>query len=182
MTSPTPQTPTNDDHFPLLFGVRRSVRYHDRRIRFYESIHTTANFVGVIFGSAAMASILSADIGMIYGVVSAAFVAVVSAVDMVIGSPRMARLHDDLKRRFIALETDMVRDPDSSDQALRAFQARRLEIETEEPSVLRTLDRLCHNELLRAMGYEEAAFIRIPAYQRLLSHLISFEPPRSVTA
>ena len=45
-----------DEYWHLLFGVRRSVRYHDRRRGFYESFHTVVVFLSVIGGSATIAA------------------------------------------------------------------------------------------------------------------------------
>lgn len=42
----------------LLFGVRKSIRYHVRRRRFFENWNTVTMAVALIFSSAAVASIL----------------------------------------------------------------------------------------------------------------------------
>ena len=101
-----------------------------------------------------------------------------AAANLVIGTSQMARLHEELARRFIELEKAIFLDGLPSADRLRQFTAQRLEIEMEEPPVLRTLDRLCHNELLRAMGYPDTEMVAIPFYQRLFANLISFTPPK----
>ena len=42
-----------------LFGVRRSVRYHQRRQSYFEACHTFIAALQVIFGSSSVAAILS---------------------------------------------------------------------------------------------------------------------------
>jgi hypothetical protein len=38
--------------------------------------------------------------------------------------------------------------------------------------VLRVLDSICHNELLRAMGYDRSQYVEIAWYQRLLAQFV----------
>lgn len=175
---PASEPDVRGEHHSLLFAVRRSIRYHVRRRRFFDLVHSAANAIGIIFGSAAIVSILS-EFRSGYAVGAAAIVTVTSAFDLVIGTQGMARLHDDLAKRFITLERDMVIEGAPTEEAVRRFTARRLEIEADEPPVLRTLDRLCHNELLRAMGYPDTMTVSIPLYHRLLAHVVSVEPPRT---
>ena len=37
---------------------------------------------------------------------------------------------------------------------------------------LRVLDSICHNELLRAMGYDQSQYVEIAWYQRLFAQFI----------
>lgn len=148
----------------LLFGVRRSVRYHARRRMFFDRLNLLASAVSVIFGSAAMAAMLS-DLGRGWVTAAAAVVTVVSAVNLVVGSARMARLHADLARRFVDLEKAVMLSPDAADPS--PLIAARLEIEADEPPVLAVLDCICHVELMQAMGYPERDMPRIRWYQRM---------------
>lgn len=163
-----------EDAHALLFGIRRSVRYHVRRRRFFDRLHTGTNALGVLFGSAAIAAILG-QLPHVYGIVAAALVTVASALDLVIGTAAMARVHEEFAKRFIALEREMALTSELTADAVRQFTARRLEIEMEEPPVLRTLDRLCHNELLRAMGYGPERLVRVPWYHRWLAQVVDFQ-------
>lgn len=164
-----------DQHHSLLFGVRRSARYHLRRRRFFELWHATTNFIGIVSGSAAVVAVVK-DFPMLAALLGV-LVAVASAFDLVIGTAETARKHSDLAARFILLEKEIVLAGDPTEANLRAHTAKRLEIEADEPPTLRTLDRLCHNDLCRAMGEPPESFKRIPWYQRRLAQLISFEPP-----
>ena len=167
------------DYSALLFGVRRSVRYHMRRCRFFDLFHSTTSVVGVIAGSSAIFAVLSEHPKLT--VAAGAIIAVASAIDLVVGTGAMARLHNDLAKKFIQLEKDIVLAGEPTEEIVRRFTGRRLEIEAEEPPVLRALDRLCHNELLRAMGYPTAEMVYIPRLHRLFAQFISFEPSRSTT-
>lgn len=111
----------------------------------------------------------------------AGLVAVTSAIDLVVGTGAMARLHNELAKKFILLEKEIVLAGEPTEDKLRSFTSSRLEIEAEEPPILRTVDRLCHNELLRAEGHSSDKFVRVTWLQRQLAHFINFEPPRAAS-
>lgn len=165
------------EQYQLLFGIRRSVRYHMRRSRFFDLFHSFTNAIGVIAGSSAVFSALQDHPHV--AAISAALVAVASAIDLVVGTGAMARLHNDLAKKFIQLEKEIILGGNPTEDNLRRFSTCRLEIEAGEPPILRTLDRLCHNELLRAEGHPLETFVHVPWHQRQLAQFISFEPPRS---
>src|SRR5687767_3177724 len=92
----------------LLFGVRRSIRYHTRRRMFFERWARYSQFAGVLFGSATVATVLG-DIGPDWlPAATAAIVALVSAADLVLGFSTKARDYHDLARRFADIEKGMV--------------------------------------------------------------------------
>ena len=175
----------DEDYRMLLFGVRRSVRYHMRRRRFYERFHDVVLLVAAASGSATIAAFgseLTANLPSWVAVAVPAAVTIMALVDLVVGSMRKTSLHTDLGRRFIALERRLVAAGSSpSEAALAEATGERLAIESDEPPVLRVLDTLCHNELLRAMGYPRSKFVRVTALQRLLANWADFRfdaPPR----
>ncbi len=152
----------------LLFGVRRSIRYHARRRSFFDRYDLFTNAVAVIFGSATIYAVFS-SISKEWAVAAAAVVTVFSSINLVVGSSKMARLHEDLCRRFINLEKRMVEAPPQSAAELATFVASRLEIEGDEPPILKVLDSICHNELMRAMGYKKEGMLRIGYVQRFFA-------------
>lgn len=161
----------------LLFNVRRSVRYHNRRRTFFERFHLLTNTIAVIFGSATILTVLS-DVSPYYPVAAGATVSFAAALDLVWGFSRMACLHADLARRFIALEREMVLARHYTEEDLDKFTAKRLDIEADEPPVMRVLDSLCYNELTRAMGYSKEHFVRVRWYQRLLAQFVDVREHR----
>lgn len=176
MTSQNPdQEKLADQQHSLLFCIRRSARYHLRRRRFFELWHAATNLVGVVSGSSAVVAV-EKDVPTIAALL-AVLVAVASAFDLVIGTAERARQHSDLAARFILLEKEIVLAGEPTEANLRTHTAKRLDIEAEEPPILRTLDRLCHNELCRAMGEPPESFKKIPLHQRLLAQIVSFESP-----
>ena len=178
----------------LLFGVRRSVRYHNLRRMFFERLGLFKNAITVILGSAAVYGVVGqlGDCGKVISIVSGLFVTVLATIDLVIGSSRAARLHSDLARRFIVLEKKIELQSDPTEDMIRQWKGERLEIEMEEPPVLRVLDTLCHNEMVRAMGYSKTELKSVKWYQRwfaqyvdLCAHNLGWDSPdpgKAITA
>jgi len=161
------------DRHELLFGIRRSIRYHSRRIQFFDRFHLITTALVVIFGSATILAVLSA-VDKSYAIGAAAVITVLSVIDLIVGTSKMSRLHESLARRFIELEKKMITTTEEkfSSDDLMTMTAERLGIEADEPPVLRVLDSLCQNELLRAMGYGREEFLRIAWYQRMVAQFI----------
>lgn len=168
-------TPSEEDRtawYHLLFGVRRSVRYHNRRRRFFDNLNRWKTALALLSGSAAMVTIL-AKMDPALPLAASAFVTVVSTLDLVLGTTTKARLHADLARRFLDLERKMTLLQEPSVEDLRTSTADRLLIEADEPPIMRVVDILCHNELLLAMGHDPRECCAVPWYKRLLAPVIS---------
>ncbi len=167
---------TELNHHNLLFGIRRSVRYHSRRQRFYEQLHARTTFINLLLGSATIAiftNALPVAWPLWAKLAPAAIVTILSAADLVIGTMQKAWRHADLCRQFIELEKMLV----NEDTDIAEVTRQRLAIEATEPPVLRVLDTLCHNELLRAMGYEKSQYIKVSWWQRLTANWTNFFEP-----
>lgn len=163
-------------HHNLLFDVRRSVRYHNRRRAFYDRMNASNTALSLVFGSAAAASALGEQslLAVAFGLI----VTVGSSLDLVIGSAQKARLHYDLARRFIDLEKQLIANPEPEPAALLCMQQERLSIEADEPPVLRVLDCLCHNELVKAMGYDEKHLTKVTGTQRFFAQFFDVDVDR----
>ncbi|MEG2663544.1 MAG: hypothetical protein RSE33_12245 [Hafnia sp.] len=149
----------------LLFDVRRSVRYHNRRRAFFDRLDQLTNVLALVFGSVSIYGVLS-HTGNLLPVLSAGIVTIFSAFNLVIGSSQRARNHFDLARRFIDLEQKIVTSEPSA-RLLAKYTSERLSIEKDEPPVLRVLDCICYNEQGRAMGFSDRDILRITSVQRL---------------
>ena len=160
----------DDKTYDLLFAVRRSVRYHDRRRRFYE-IWNTVTVAGAVIGGSSAFAALMADSTTVSAILSAA-VAVLAALDLAVGTARRADRHGDLARQFIALEQDFAHGRSLEDDEYEALTRRRLAIEASEPPVLRLLDAMCHFEVLRSLG-DATRHPRIPWVRRAASQWLS---------
>ena len=159
----------------LLFDIRRSVRYHDRRQGFYQGVQNLALFLAFLFGTATVAT-FGAEIGEHLPVwvrlLPALATSVLTGITLVYRVAEKAWLHLDLRREFIGLESrlELGKGRERSDLVARV-QADRLAIESREPKVLRVLDTLCYNDVMRATGYKKDDLVEVGPLQRVCAQL-----------
>lgn len=170
----------------LLFAVRRSRRYHQARRRFFDRWNTIVNAISFVFGSAAIYSVLALADKPLVTILLAATVSLASVFNFVFGTTRKARLHHDLARDFINLETRIggVENPSHSD--VTQWTARRHEIEADEPPVKEVLDILMHNKQALAQGTPEGKdkderIYHVNFFQRALAQYVDVFPDKIVT-
>ena len=177
---------TSTEFYHQLFGVRRSVRYHQRRRSCFESWHGCIAAVQVVSGSSAIAALVAegAALGAI-GIYLAAVPPLLAAVDLVFGTTRRATLHAGIGRQFSQLEADMVAheaDRDSVTAAtLASFKKRRLAIEADEPPKLRVVDLLSHNDLVRGT-YTHGQTYRIGLIRLALGHVLDVNVDKALSS
>jgi|GEM_PF-2065012 len=160
----------------VLWGVRRSQRYHARRRAFYTRWHQWTAFAGIMGGSAVIAS-LGDIVPQWVALCAALMVAALCAVDLIAKTADMAHVHNDLRCQFVELERRIGSRPDATENELAQWQAARLAIEAQEPPVHVALDILCENELIRATGghLAQAPLHRIHWFPRLTAHWLMWE-------
>ena len=166
-----------EEFWRLLFGVRRSIRYHERRQRFFENLNTWSLILALIVGSSSVSTVFWSRLApflpvWVGGIASfLGVVATVLALTCLVISPvRKANLHAGLARRFKKLEKRVV--SASSRMALERATQKRLSIEVKEPPILRILDIKCHNELLQSIGYPKTEHIKLSFFQKKLANFI----------
>lgn len=157
----------------MLFGIRRSSRYHQRRRAFFDRLDRTSNIASVVFGSTAFIGVLQGENAKNLALWASAGLAILAGVNLVLGSAIRARDHSDFMRRYVELEKRMLQPV--SQELLSSITADRLSIESDEPPVLHVLNSICHNEQLRAEGvYSKDEYAAIGPLQRLFSQLFDF--------
>ena len=156
----------------LLFDVRRSVRYHRHRQRFFTRLHVITTAGSLFMGASVVASILANH--QTLALYAGAFVAALSAIDLIVGFSNKIRLHSDLARRFINLESEIITLSDAASSNYDRLYASRLSIEADEPPILRVLDSLCYNEMLRAEGYDKNEYVQISSTQKIFSNWFDY--------
>ena len=161
----------DDRTYELLFSIRRSVRYHMHRRRFYELWNSTTVTLGVLGGSSAVTA-FALEAGSWMPALFAGIVAIASALDLAVGTARCGDLHGELARRFIVLEQRFAHGRDLDDAEHEDLVRARLDIEAAEPTVLRLLDVTCHFEVLRSLG-DATAHPAIPWWRRKAMHWMS---------
>lgn len=166
--------PLSERHHHLLFSVRRSVRYHNRRRMFFDRICKWSDALTAIAGSATIITLVSQQSPSL-PIALAAITAILSAVNLVFDTKGRARQHHDLARQFIEIEKALIRPGINEEQITRA-EEQRLSIEAEEPPVLRVLDLICHNEMVKAMGYGKEEFFDIKLWRACFANFFDVLP------
>ena len=158
--------PTTQADYGLLFDLRRSVRYHDRRRAWFELLHRMAG-LSALFLCAAVPFSAAGTTPAPPWLAALAIAAGLVGVDVLAGFANSAARHQSLRARFIMLEAALLADPAANHHVAR------LHIEADEPPIYRALDLLCHNEQMRADGHppDSKHWATVPLYQRLTCHL-----------
>ena len=158
-----------DSFYGNLFGVRKSVRYHQRRQAFHEWWNTVIIALSFASSASAMAEWSADWRQLLIGTTSFLLM-----LNWVIGLTRRANAHAKLGQRFASLEQEMTPFEKSRDMNAEAefnFRRRRLEIEADEPAKMRVMDVLCHNELCEAL-YPDHLVYPVSLWRRWLGHFI----------
>ncbi|MDD5272367.1 MAG: hypothetical protein PHU14_06565 [Methylovulum sp.] len=170
----------SDENYNLLFDIRRSIRYHERRMAFFYFVQNVTNFftllmVGVVVMDFAKEG--KAPEWMVYiGVVAA----LLSALDLVIGLSKRSALHSALREKFANLEIEIISGPPDT-EVWSDYLKQRLIIEKDEPAIYYAIDGLCRNELLIAEGFSPKKpddikyFAKIGCFHRMTSQFLRWE-------
>lgn len=161
----------SNERWNLLWGVRRSIRYHDRRRRFFDTCHRIVLRFGIVLatiGFAVANETINEDYLVWFSVLSMfAFL-----LDLLIGFSNRVWHYTTLKRRFGELEKNIITGDERDDMA--PLEAQRLEIEKDEPPILRALDILCHNELAQSMEETNENIYKVNFVQRITAQLFTW--------
>ncbi len=142
------------DLHELTCRIRRSIRYHRTRERFFRRWASAIAFISLVSGFSIVAAIL-AEVQGYFALTAGAVVAFTQAAEMAFGISAKASTHNGLAVEFAALEAAMARVPDHDEAACRRFLEDTLRIEMREPPIKRYLDLICHNQVARAMGSDD---------------------------
>ena len=163
------------------FAVQRSIKYHTRRQAFYDSWNNITNAVSILLGAGTVAALArELPLADMLSVVFPIVITIFSTLNLVWGTTRRARLHNELYRRFIELQRKMVSSSAVEAQACRIFRGERLAIEADEPPTMFVLSALCHNEVARANGAGE--YFQVSLWRRCLAHVWRFADARFADA
>ena len=157
-----------EEYRNLLFGIRRSIRYHSKRLAFFDRLDKTANFsiLVISFGVFAVApDYPKAAMGLGFAI------AVLSSAQISFGLASKAADHARLRSAYGRLEQILT--GSKSKRTIERAQKRRIELEGSEPEVKRYLDVICHNELALAEGHGEREFWKLAWWQRALAHFVN---------
>lgn len=168
-----------DKRHAVLYRTELSTLYHQKRERFFSMCDKLGSAVGVIGGSAALASL--SNPALLAWIALA--ITVVSSAALVIGFSDRARRHADLAKDFRQLEASIVArgERDFTEQDVSAWDSSTRMLESSEPPALCALVVLCQNELAHAQGHS-GHVVHMNWLQRSLAHFVDFNVSASNTA
>lgn len=154
-----------------LYRIELSTLYHQKRERFFALCDKLGNAVGVIGGSAALASL--SNPGLLAWIALA--ITIISSAALVLGFSDRSRRHADLAQSFRQLEAAILEhgERDFSEQDISTWESRVRMLESSEPPALGALVVLCQNELARAQGHDSHV-VKMSWTQRMLAHFFDF--------
>lgn len=155
--------------FEFGMALRLGCHYHQERRRFFERWNNLSAFAGVVFSSAALATFKTNNTE--FAIWLTLFVAVVQAANLVVGFSRKAWNHGDLMKKFVDLEMEWRR-ADESVERLVELQAKRLELEKQEPTPMPYLVQRCHIDLMRRNGYPKEQWPKLGWWKRMLAQYL----------
>lgn len=153
----------------IIFLIEISARYHNRRRAFIDLWHRILMLITIMTGSIAAADLL----GYVkYLAFAAAFFA---ALDLVFALSDKARDHEFLYRSFGQLLAEIRSTSNPTENDIRQWQIKKIEIEADEPAIFWALQALCYNEAIHATDREEEGFeLKSRWYEKLLKNYIRF--------
>lgn len=169
------------DFNDLDFGIRKSIRYHVLREKFFTRIHDGAMFVSFLSGTASVATLSEMiPLSPPWSLGASGFITLVIGVVLVFRLTDKIALHRELRRDFVLLQKNLVKSRHGSAEELKKvvqeITEERLSIELREPPVLHILNVMCHNEVMRSdRRYENKPYRPITWTQRKLSQFTDWK-------
>lgn len=168
-----------DKRFEIEFYVQRCIKYHSYRSAFFAKLKTIMSFTTVLFGSA-VAGALIAKADPLFAIAASSIVVTFSAFDLVVGTAKKSWDHNDLKKRFYAVELELMAVPegDFDDQKEREFRVKLKKIESDEPYGLAFLNAVAENDVIRSNFPSEKAeeyAAKLPWFKRATANIIDWD-------
>lgn len=155
------------------------MKYHAFRASFFSKLNSITSFIGVLFGSAALTSIV-AQAPTWVSIAASLIVTLFSALDLVIGTGRKAWEHNDFKKAYQAVEVSLLEagESKSTSDSLCALEIEIKKIESQEPKELQFLNEMASNEVIRAIYPAEEAVkhvVDLPWSKRVTANIIDWD-------
>lgn len=157
----------------LLFGVRMSTRYHTARHSFFMKWNRFVKIITVLNSTAVAVNVIAAGPSWLF-LVAGFTIALVQAVDLVIGFGDLSNKHLNLSESFIALESKIIsvlNNPQTSQGDYTHLMSERNAIERKEGSTLFWLAVASRNaQIAQHQGQASNDLVRINWLQRNFIH------------
>lgn len=161
--------PSENDVSALDFSIDQSARYHARRQAFYARCRSFSAASSAVLAAAAGGNAVAENTSHPLVAWLSSIVAVIGALDWVVGTSKMANKHSRLRRNFLTLLGNIQGVKEPTRQQFHKWTDRRLRIEADEPPIFRVLQAQTRNELCIARGFKQQ--VRIVWFQRWTAQL-----------
>lgn len=159
----------------LLFGVRRSSRYHQSRRGFFDRLKSVIDGLAVFCGVLAIYQVVSPEINMFLAIFLISCTTIAPLVARITGIEIKARKHHSLAKDFIDLETQILTHIKTATQEnYGQWVAQRNSIQKREPSVKDVLNIMMHNKVV--LGTGKGTLYNVKRHQRFLAQLMDVNP------
>lgn len=166
----------NAQRHEVSYRLRLSIRYHQRRTRFFDLWDKWIKALVVLASTSAFATLTIEAAGTSIAKWTSAVIAAMSALSLVFAFSEKARIHANLTRRYSELEAELAAMRASRKGSLADIDRRIRLIEADEPPSLGALVVLCQNEIALQEGHENS-ITSLRWYQRVLAHFVDLPAP-----
>jgi len=164
----------------LKFGTEVSTWYHEYRRGMFSAAVTVVRLISLVGSVAALLAVSSwvesVSEMVLYVAILSVVVGVVNLLDLVFGFDAKAREHTSLYQRFKALQSEIARGQRDYEEHLPQWEAEAQAIRIDEPPTYWALWNIVMNQVLEKYGVADGYQRQITPYQRLLKHLMRFNP------
>jgi len=160
------------------YRLEATIRYHHRRIRFFQRVSTWIS-VGSLFGSSAAAAMLIGRPESIDGHINLAallitsMLALVAAIGIIVRPSDKAREHQEWASKFIGLDKKRC-ELAQTEENYRKLLVELTELERDEPPHQRIVRVLSENDYAQARGLQG---VRVSWLKEQFANIIDFRAP-----
>jgi uncharacterized protein YdcH (DUF465 family) len=167
-----------EELYGIDFDVSKSIRYHDYRRSFWQTIDRWSKIFTILTGTSVVITIFANNPRA--SVYLAIAVAVFSASDIVLGFGENFNFHNDLYRKYNKLSRRITRvtGRDISEDKVKELKAERLKIERDELGLIDLLERRCSAEEAVARGIPLDPVWKLNFFEIWISQLAVIPMPR----
>ena len=159
----------------LLTDCERSVRYHQARARFFDTVHRWIQFLVFALATASAARFIESWLSGSSAELLWTLVSLLALFGLVFNPVGKHTLHKSLYHRFTVLHGNVLANPDADTKVLAEWTNEIHALYADEPPVYRALLAHCENQVATALGSDKGFFVKLNWYHRWFRSLIPFQ-------
>lgn len=161
----------DDDYYDASFAICKCRRYHAKLRDFYQGAYNYTVAANAFGASGAFVAVIGSQ--SVVAAILTGGVALASLFESIFKYENRARIHHDLCVRFTRIAEEIEKRP-ATPENLAFVRTKRLEIEADEPSEKRLVERMASIEEARSRGVAEENLDRLTRAQRSLGYIATF--------